>query len=134
MERHRPAPVEGLLTGLERAVDLHGHLDIALPGAGIDAARRADIGVIVLVLAERRRERVGVHPRCLAALAPELPRLAILALRSEEHTSELQSLMRISYAVFCLKKKNTKKTNKQQQHRKTEIKQQENILKPQLKK
>src|SRR3546814_5232191 len=29
--------------------------------------------------------------------------------RSEEHTSELQSLMRISYAVFCLKKKNTTK-------------------------
>src|SRR3546814_3345668 len=31
-------------------------------------------------------------------------------LRSEEHTSELQSLMRISYAVFCLKKKNKKQT------------------------
>src|SRR3546814_3314480 len=31
--------------------------------------------------------------------------------RSEEHTSELQSLMRISYAVFCLKKKNNKKHN-----------------------
>src|SRR3546814_10417638 len=31
--------------------------------------------------------------------------------RSEEHTSELQSLMRISYAVFCLKKKNTKHNN-----------------------
>src|SRR3546814_7526715 len=30
--------------------------------------------------------------------------------RSEEHTSELQSLMRISYAVFCLKKQNTSKT------------------------
>src|SRR3546814_1368750 len=30
--------------------------------------------------------------------------------RSEEHTSELQSLMRISYAVFCLKKKNNNKT------------------------
>src|SRR3546814_2855352 len=30
--------------------------------------------------------------------------------RSEEHTSELQSLMRTSYAVFCLKKKNTKRT------------------------
>src|SRR3546814_8174107 len=30
--------------------------------------------------------------------------------RSEEHTSELQSLMRISYAVFCLKKKKTKKS------------------------
>src|SRR3546814_8155682 len=33
-------------------------------------------------------------------------------LRSEEHTSELQSLMRISYAVFCLKKKKTKKHTK----------------------
>src|SRR3546814_9050309 len=31
----------------------------------------------------------------------------IIGTRSEEHTSELQSLMRISYAVFCLKKKNT---------------------------
>src|SRR3546814_3315483 len=30
----------------------------------------------------------------------------LVGLRSEEHTSELQSLMRISYAVFCLKKKN----------------------------
>src|SRR3546814_10916766 len=35
---------------------------------------------------------------------PGVPRDA--AMRSEEHTSELQSLMRISYAVFCLKKKN----------------------------
>src|SRR3546814_5475811 len=33
--------------------------------------------------------------------------LSTLLLRSEEHTSELQSLMRISYAVFCLKKKKT---------------------------
>src|SRR3546814_2094368 len=32
--------------------------------------------------------------------------------RSEEHTSELQSLMRISYAVFCLKKKQNQKNNK----------------------
>src|SRR3546814_4720771 len=37
---------------------------------------------------------LGLRPRCRYAL------------RSEEHTSELQSLMRISYAVFCLKKKN----------------------------
>src|SRR3546814_6984936 len=34
---------------------------------------------------------------------------AIGELRSEEHTSELQSLMRISYAVFCLKKNNNKR-------------------------
>src|SRR3546814_8929097 len=33
--------------------------------------------------------------------------------RSEEHTSELQSLMRISYAVFCLKKKNTQSIQQQ---------------------
>src|SRR3546814_1862017 len=38
--------------------------------------------------------------------------VAVLRLtRSEEHTSELQSLMRISYAVFCLKKKNKRETN-----------------------
>src|SRR3546814_4410445 len=36
-------------------------------------------------------------------------------LRSEEHTSELQSLMRISYAVFCLKKKKYKDTRKRSQ-------------------
>src|SRR3546814_7262966 len=36
----------------------------------------------------------------------------IFHLRSEEHTSELQSLMRISYAVFCLKKKKKNKHNK----------------------
>src|SRR3546814_6464416 len=35
-------------------------------------------------------------------------------IRSEEHTSELQSLMRISYAVFCLKKKKTEKQHKNQ--------------------
>src|SRR3546814_9227843 len=35
---------------------------------------------------------------------------SLISLRSEEHTSELQSLMRISYAVFCLKKKKHNKT------------------------
>src|SRR3546814_5794430 len=40
-----------------------------------------------------------------SAILPAMPD------RSEEHTSELQSLMRISYAVFCLKKKNTTSTN-----------------------
>src|SRR3546814_10451192 len=45
-----------------------------------------------------------VHPlRHANATAVE----RINSMRSEEHTSELQSLMRISYAVFCLKKKNT---------------------------
>src|SRR3546814_9790033 len=43
----------------------------------------------------------------VAAAAPEEAEVADDQ-RSEEHTSELQSLMRISYAVFCLKKKKTK--------------------------
>src|SRR3546814_8664905 len=54
---------------------------------------------------------------CIACVAAPLSRLSSVATttrrrpsRSEEHTSELQSLMRISYAVFCLKKK-TQTTN-----------------------
>src|SRR3546814_6373126 len=42
--------------------------------------------------------------------------MADSGMRSEEHTSELQSLMRISYAVFCLKKKIRKKIVTNQQH------------------
>src|SRR3546814_5958355 len=47
-------------------------------------------------------ERVGV-----AVVGLEVPHahIHLIPIRSEEHTSELQSLMRISYAVFCLKKK-----------------------------
>src|SRR3546814_3403123 len=49
-----------------------------------------------------RHGRQTIEPdRCAGAGVPGKPRT-----RSEEHTSELQSLMRISYAVFCLKKKN----------------------------
>src|SRR3546814_8115037 len=55
------------------------------------------------------RNRSPRPPRATAAASAPTP-----AARSEEHTSELQSLMRISYAVFCLKKKNTGKDNTQQ--------------------
>src|SRR3546814_7637405 len=44
------------------------------------------------------------------AMEPDGPVAVADLYRSEEHTSELQSLMRISYAVFCLKKKTTKQT------------------------
>src|SRR3546814_9195182 len=48
------------------------------------------------------------HSRiALSATSLSYFRRICLRLRSEEHTSELQSLMRISYAVFCLKKKTT---------------------------
>src|SRR3546814_2112238 len=59
---------------------------------------------------------------CLAALyeswsIPFSVMLAVpIGIRSEEHTSELQSLMRISYAVFCLKKKKNKQLNATQYH------------------
>src|SRR3546814_5027431 len=60
--------------------------------------RRDDAGSIDL---QRQMAAVRLHPAL---------RRAFRILRSEEHTSELQSLMPISYAVFCLKKKNTTNT------------------------
>src|SRR3546814_7022784 len=78
---------------------------------GID--RSADLG------AQRRhgnrdadgddRQDEGIFGRGRAALVLPKP---LEEVRSEEHTSELQSLMRISYAVFCLKKKNHTLTTK----------------------
>src|SRR3546814_2018979 len=54
---------------------------------------------------------VGRDPLHVVALVEHVQHLQhglrLLLVRSEEHTSELQSLMRISYAVFCLKKKKT---------------------------
>src|SRR3546814_3706970 len=45
--------------------------------------------------------------------AGRMPSPACVSARSEEHTSELQSLMRISYAVFCLNKKNDQQDSQQ---------------------
>src|SRR3546814_1386432 len=64
-----------------------------------------------------QHQHVAVLHEPLDDLAPLFPRHAAMdhidriRIRSEEHTSELQSLMRISYAVFCLKKKNKKQKN-----------------------
>src|SRR3546814_9403493 len=60
-------------------------------------------------LDQHRLEPAGLR-RVAAALVVAAAADPVHALRSEEHTSELQSLMRISYAVFCLKKKKTKNT------------------------
>src|SRR3546814_7736061 len=68
------------------------------------AGRRMTAEGIVLISANRFRtqeaNREDARRRLAAMVAESLVRDA----RSEEHTSELQSLMRISYAVFCLKK------------------------------
>src|SRR3546814_9435279 len=64
--------------------------------------------------AERgKRADLGEHKRGPPSATPEKKQIKQpQPNRSEEHTSELQSLMRISYAVFCLKKKkNTQKNN-----------------------
>src|SRR3546814_5432665 len=71
-------------------------------------AEQAAANLIVIFVAQGRAAR--------APDADDLPRRVgeqIFGQRSEEHTSELQSLMRSSYAVFCLKKK---KTNTKTKH------------------
>src|SRR3546814_4482012 len=94
-----PEPGVNLLEYLSR----HGaHVDIANTSSG-----RVPIAEAILGEAAARKADlviVGVYSR---------PRTTkILFGRSEEHTSELQSLMRISYAVFCLKKKNNKQKHR----------------------
>src|SRR3546814_10214196 len=54
----------------------------------------------------RRRSAAASAASAGSEKASTMPAAPQAARRSEEHTSELQSLMRISYAVFCLKKKN----------------------------
>src|SRR3546814_6914444 len=100
--------------------------------AGLPAEFRAYLGDIVFAVEEYADEEtlaaLGIdHPLDLSGLYHGRPvgekssmdsgampdriflyRRAILEERSEEHTSELQSLMRISYAVFCLKKKKSR--------------------------
>src|SRR3546814_2077344 len=79
---------------------------------------RSDPGGVMLVKVmasdpQRRVARVRPSPVSRAIAAPWRYRDVALRdrTRSEEHTSELQSLMRISYAVFCLKKKTQKYHN-----------------------
>src|SRR3546814_4788634 len=76
------------------------HNDAFLYGAG-DAKLGSIIGKGARAGAQLRARFLAKFP----ALA-KLIKAVKAAARSEEHTSELQSLMRISYAVFCLKKKN----------------------------
>src|SRR3546814_7333209 len=58
--------------------------------------RHIGFGLVIIVIADEIFDGV---------LRKEVLELAVKLRRSEEHTSELQSLLRISYAVFCLKKK-----------------------------
>src|SRR3546814_3836438 len=69
-------------------------------------------------IAHQHQRRFGMPRAEIAGDGEDIgrrrPRAQRTQIRSEEHTSELQSLMRISYAVFCLKKKkNTKQRSKE---------------------
>src|SRR3546814_1801914 len=63
-----------------------------------------------------RPVRCGVGRKAVLQIALDILDHDDCVVRSEEHTSELQSLMRISYAVFCLKKTKNKKTHRCRKH------------------
>src|SRR3546814_2087330 len=105
----------------ERQHALDQPVDISAAGAEIDDAHAQAVAAVER--GRRQRDFSGGHQLCLYAGVDAIDRFRAGAvgpvaeaadaqprrkLRSEEHTSELQSLMRISYAVFCLKKKKTK--------------------------
>src|SRR3546814_7378952 len=72
-----------------------------------------------------RDGEIGQQPalgRCIKQRGADKARCAARRYRSEEHTSELQSLMRISYAVFIWKKKNSKRTDDNEKARLTALK------------
>src|SRR3546814_9243358 len=73
------------------------------PSAPVIAPRRVVIIFVILPLRSRALKPAAGEARALQS--GDDRRVASHIFRSEEHTSELQSLMRISYAVFCLKKK-----------------------------
>src|SRR3546814_7310939 len=80
--------------------------------------RAASVSPSIAVTAIGTSDNVSSRLRAVTTMMPSSP--ASVAARSEEHTSELQSLMRSSYAVFCLKKKKyktqTKSDNKHNTH------------------
>src|SRR3546814_20843990 len=69
----------------------------------------AEVTMLVLAKLRMKNPEAGYAGSFLKQIRPVQGDIADR--RSEEHTSELQSLMRISYAVFCLKKKTTNKSN-----------------------
>src|SRR3546814_6516791 len=75
----------------------------------VDGHRQRTLGAGLAdhVLVEDFQDLLRLGQRAARRLGLLLELLADDVVRSEEHTSELQSLMRISYAVFCLKKKNS---------------------------
>src|SRR3546814_8079503 len=89
--------------------------DTLFPYTTLFRSRLLDEHVLAGLECALRERRMGVDGR-----GDRDPSIDAVEGRSEEHTSELQSLMRISYAVFCLKKK--KKTQYKQTQKETNMK------------
>src|SRR3546814_9824537 len=85
--------------------DARAVVDARLRVRGVDDLRVIDAAIMPNITS-------GNTNAPTQALARHATAMLVEDLRSEEHTSELQSLMRISYAVFCLKKKKTLKRKK----------------------
>src|SRR3546814_1538607 len=82
-----------------RGVDHVGQTHVAREAGGpVDLGRKVEAG-------QRPSGQSVLETAADGEMFGQLQRGCLLGQRSEEHTSELQSLMRISYAVFCLKKK-----------------------------
>src|SRR3546814_1260475 len=79
-------------------------------GAGTDTSAFESL-ISPIVRRYSQRARGAVHASVISRENLTVPFHDLYERRSEEHTSELQSLMRISYAVFCLKKKNKHKNH-----------------------
>src|SRR3546814_2927617 len=81
-------------------------------GLALSIGLGATVNAVCLLVLLQRHKLYRPGPGWLKFGLRILPALlAMSAVRSEEHTSELQSLMRNSYAVFCLKKKKTNKSS-----------------------
>src|SRR3546814_4648774 len=98
-------------------------MHIRLPKVGFRSKIKGDTAQVMLYQLDKLEGDIDFAALRAAKLVPASAKqakivkkgeiskkLVLKGLRSEEHTSELQSLMRISYAVFCLKKKTYKHT------------------------
>src|SRR3546814_6094917 len=95
-------------SSVARAVRLHGLAGeiVGHAKSGATRERAMALGFLDRVEADPAEAIRGADLVMICTPLGAYAELARAMLRSEEHTSELQSLMRISYAVFCLKKKN----------------------------
>src|SRR3546814_10619077 len=111
----------GTIASVERAGRPHNVITISTPTRGVIKTLNVRAGM-TMTAGQTLAEVNGLGTVWLNAAVPEAiagplkpgqtVQATLAAFRSEEHTSELQSLMRISYAVFCLNKQKQKTSKK----------------------